>query len=876
MIIHLETEIDDPILEQFSLVIAQQSIHFALQLNWILAGAIEDYQPETPDGEPNPTHNPLYYSRCIKLLTNIERVVVYRRPRSQELQQLYEKGSITKAEMDTLERADRRFTAMQITSPENKNDEGENFGGNLMYKRAVRSSCFKFKRWKTRYFAIEERMLNCYNTEGGTLRRSMPIDGATVELMEKTKYPNMFRVTNLNFAFRIRASSAEDRNKWMKMLEVEASTGRVFGHTDGSLFSDENKDAQRVLDELTPSQLARYHFYRRERDFVRRLTDIAEDLRFLERPDRKKQAPGMMEVLDIPESVYSPLMGSTDIFRRIHSSVWKETKVFNTKARCPTVMNFLGVRGEMEFRGMKDVNIDLAEYMHIKFNREISGYSSTDNLSALSSLLEVSTTTQEDGMEVITVEMDANSDIGSSKETLVVKKTVSSISEDIETEGDEKGGKPSAVWSGSSSEHRDESTPKSTKSLSTSAKQSGTGNPSNPRRGNNQLRRFLRESMVVIPRRLVHHLERQTSVKESANIFESTSIKRIPIMTGSSNKEKPKDVYIGRSSVMGGGKTTLGKSYKGNLDEESIERAKNIVCGGETWAEQSARMLQEYDNKPEGGDMQLEIVRFISKSNDDLRQEVFVMQMIHYYKSVFIDAGLPLWLKTYKLLSTSATTGLIEFNDDTNSLDGLKKADGYPKEGGMRKYFENTYGDPTTRSFKAAQRNFMESLAAYSILCYLLGLKDRHNGNIMIDMYGHLVHIDFGFAMGMNVGHEFTMERAPFKLTAEYVEVMGGANDACYKEFVRLFVEGFKAARKNSQIAVGMVEIMMYKSNLPCFSGWRYGGGQALRGFRERLCLNVPDDAVEKTVKALIDKSRDHLGTKAYDAFQLKTNGIAP
>lgn len=50
MIIHLESGWDDAILERFSLVIAQQSIHFALQLNWILAGAIEDYQPELPDG----------------------------------------------------------------------------------------------------------------------------------------------------------------------------------------------------------------------------------------------------------------------------------------------------------------------------------------------------------------------------------------------------------------------------------------------------------------------------------------------------------------------------------------------------------------------------------------------------------------------------------------------------------------------------------------------------------------------------------------------------------------------------------------------------------------------------------------------------------
>ena len=92
MIIHLEAEWDDAILERFALVIAQQSLHFALQLNWILQGSIEDYQPELPDGSMNPNFNPLYYSRCIKLLTNMERCVVYRRPRSAELQALYEKG----------------------------------------------------------------------------------------------------------------------------------------------------------------------------------------------------------------------------------------------------------------------------------------------------------------------------------------------------------------------------------------------------------------------------------------------------------------------------------------------------------------------------------------------------------------------------------------------------------------------------------------------------------------------------------------------------------------------------------------------------------------------------------------------------------------
>ena len=43
MIIHLEVEWDDSILERLTLVIAQQSLHFALQFNWILQGALQDY-----------------------------------------------------------------------------------------------------------------------------------------------------------------------------------------------------------------------------------------------------------------------------------------------------------------------------------------------------------------------------------------------------------------------------------------------------------------------------------------------------------------------------------------------------------------------------------------------------------------------------------------------------------------------------------------------------------------------------------------------------------------------------------------------------------------------------------------------------------------
>lgn len=777
MIIHLEAEWDDKILERFALMIAQQSLHFALQLNWILQGAIEDYQPELPDGSMNPNYSPLFYSRCIKLLTNIERSVVYRK-RSSEFQRMYEKGIITKKELQKLEQGDRLFDAELIIGD---NNSGEIFGGNLLYKRKVRRSCFKAKPWKNRYFSIEERMLNCYSKKGGRLIRSMPLEGAVVEIVEshRKKYRNMFSVCNRTFEFVMRATSEDVMDRWMKLLKDEANSSPVFGHMDDNI-NTESEDRSRVLSEMTPVQRSRFDFFKDERDFIRNITDIAEELRFKEPAERKVLAPKMLKDLNVPSCVYSPLCNSTDIWRRVTGTLYNDTKVFNTNERCPVIMHFLAERDG------NTPDLGVAEFFHRKLIR---------------------------GDE-----------------------TASSIQEVPEDEIDEEEEK------------------KLTDFWQDTVMLDDQPITETPKAGNKNFNRFIREGFHSIPSKLATKIKKK-KMRRPSELSNATGMQSVKIV------EQASTDY-----------SQAGTDFE-DIDEESINRAKQVVSGGESWIEKTGRMLEEAKDK--SSDKINEVVSVMSKSNDDLRQEVFIMQMIHYYKSVFTQANLPLWLKTYRILSTSSSTGLIEVLVDATSLDGLKKSENYPKEGGLRKYFEETYGGPNSTSFKAAQTNFMQSLAAYSLMSYILGVNDRHNGNVMIDNQGHLIHIDFGFVMGMAPGHEFSMERAPFKFTKEYLEVMGGFDDDCFKEFERLFVEGLKVARENSQIALGLVEIMMYKSNYPCFVGARYGRGVSLKRFEKRLFLKVRDENVERRAKALIRKAYDHVGTNLYDSFQQYSNGYA-
>ncbi|KAK4528619.1 hypothetical protein GAYE_SCF62G6564 [Galdieria yellowstonensis] len=301
-------------------------------------------------------------------------------------------------------------------------------------------------------------------------------------------------------------------------------------------------------------------------------------------------------------------------------------------------------------------------------------------------------------------------------------------------------------------------------------------------------------------------------------------------------------------------------------DPESIisRDAALLAVYGEIWHWKAERIRKA---SPFGHFAGWKLASFIVKAGDDLRQEQLAVQLIAQFRNIFVEEDLALWVRPFTVVCLSADSGLVETLPDAVSLHALKKRT--PNFISLLDYFERVYGPKESKRFRTAQRNFAESMAGYSLVCYLLQIKDRHNGNIMLDSQGRVIHIDFGFMLGNSPG-SIRFESAPFKLTAEFVEVMGGTQSEAFHYFRELMVQGFLAARKHHEKLTTLVEIMIEGTKIPCM----HGGHNVLESFRQRFCLGLLENECIHHMLSLIDESVDNWRTRQYDRYQFYTNGI--
>lgn len=237
---------------------------------------------------------------------------------------------------------------------------------------------------------------------------------------------------------------------------------------------------------------------------------------------------------------------------------------------------------------------------------------------------------------------------------------------------------------------------------------------------------------------------------------------------------------------------TGGLQRKGDRDDPSA------AVFGEAWEMKKERIRK---SSPYGWMKNWDLVSVIVKTGADLRQEAFACQLIRVCHKIWVDAGVPVWVKLMRILVTGESSGLIETIANGVSLHSIKRSLTLASiESGqnprrriatLKDHFAKAFGPVDSEAYKAGVDAFKRSLAAYSMISYVLQLKDRHNGNVLIDNEGHIIHIDFGFMLSNSPG-AVGFEAAPFKLTAEYVDVLGGEGSQDYEDFKKLCKQAFQ------------------------------------------------------------------------------------
>lgn len=278
------------------------------------------------------------------------------------------------------------------------------------------------------------------------------------------------------------------------------------------------------------------------------------------------------------------------------------------------------------------------------------------------------------------------------------------------------------------------------------------------------------------------------------------------------------------------------------------------------WESKKQKIRQ---SSPFGLEKNWNLYSVIIKNGADLRQEQLAYQLTLMFRQLWLEAGVACWVYPYHVMVTGPTSGIIEAVKNTISMHSLKK-----KTQNLRDTFIALFGPSDQEPFQKAQENFMASLAGYSLLTWVLNVKDRHNGNILFDYKtGHIVHIDFGFMLNSSPG-SVGFETSPFKFPYEYLDLLDGLNSELYMAFRSLLCSGFMVLRRAHEKIIGIIEIMEKNSSLPCFQD------NASQLLRERLQTSIPENQVPAFLDKLISSSLGNVFTRLYDSFQYYSQGI--
>mmetsp|Transcript_84038 Transcript_84038/g.238122 ORF Transcript_84038/g.238122 Transcript_84038/m.238122 type:complete len:336 (-) Transcript_84038:422-1429(-) len=307
-------------------------------------------------------------------------------------------------------------------------------------------------------------------------------------------------------------------------------------------------------------------------------------------------------------------------------------------------------------------------------------------------------------------------------------------------------------------------------------------------------------------------------------------------------------------------------------DKEALDQAIAQLNLNKTHAEKLGKIMgadaEESVNK-RIGDLRHRLgnkckYKMMIKNGDDVRQDQLVVQLIKVMDRCLKKVGMDLKLTTYEVLATKHNSGVLEFivADDGSPSTAVELLD--KGASGVGEYLRTHQPDPESElGIKhEALDTFSKSLAGYAVITYLLGVGDRHLGNVMMLPDGRFCHIDFGYIFGDDPKKKY-VNPPPFRITNSMVVAMGGQEGKYFAQFCKLAIEAYKQLRRNAVLIMSLLRLMKDAG----IEALQVNPDDKLRFVEERFRLDLDDESAEEEFLKLISDSLSHVGIQVLEGF---------
>ena len=133
--------------------------------------------------------------------------------------------------------------------------------------------------------------------------------------------------------------------------------------------------------------------------------------------------------------------------------------------------------------------------------------------------------------------------------------------------------------------------------------------------------------------------------------------------------------------------------------------------------------------------------------------------------------------------------GWIEMVEQSNTLYDIK----YKFKSTLQNYIMDLNPNSTVNQIR---EKFIKTCVSSCVLCYVLGVGDRHMENILVTKKGKLLHIDFSYILGDDPKHL----KVEMKITEDMLQMLGGQNSESFKKFKKYCKEAYKLLRQRSSL----------------------------------------------------------------------------